>query len=1050
MILNKVRNEGNSIFIKSNPITGIIALTSFVDNASGEYGQIYFTKKFRYTTNGIIYSDWIDLSVQNVLGITVSSNDVFILELQYRRNPVGEQSLAVSQATINVSNAGQTETNLFKNSIFYTFFGNGDVEVLNWMINVLEKLFEKGLIPNYIDRYNSENKPDDFIEFWGSVCKFFAYYVIYARKYQTFYNNQILLAEYLRERGLTVSPTNTLQQLQVMMAKYHREIARRGTVHIVDHTGLNAALFDGELLRLIQYNNYDEFLFNLNKTEHHGWNIGNGSPLYRSVTVHDNFNKFYEPQSEPADIAKYPLVNSGNVSIVTDGNKKVLRLINGGGIDSSTNAVSAMIPVDEYMDYEFSFFVKKAGTGNDLTIGFKAFDKDHNPVDLVSRKDATTKNYYLLNKDLSVRYDKYVYFRAFLYNKLKPFNEADDLNIKLADNVHFVIPVIRTAGTETRLYNIRFLPMALPYSKGFIQVNNFIDAFVKNNNKELNIRDVKHFIKKYLIPYSSHIRLIETDKAGDYTLEEGIISSTVNAQLPTVTTAVPANVMGTTAVLGGNVTSDGGAAVTERGIVWALTSSPTITDNKVANGRGLGTFSQTVTGLPKNSTVYIRAFAINAKGVAYGAVQQIATVGTVNVVSLLRKTPASPTNANSVQFELILSGFVTGINAANFEIVISGGAGYNTLANPSITSITGSGTTYLITVNTATGDGLLGLNMANDTGVSRNIENIKYTGEIFLIDKTKPIAAISYPKPPMLSNNTSATFYFSATDTGGSGIKELSVATDGGAFSVATSPVTMQGLTTGPHNFQVKARDNAGNESDVVSYDFKTDVDRPVVVSSKRFNPPEQIQTAIKQVIFEVVFSESVSGVDIADFALTVTGNITAVIAAITQISPAVYRVLVNSFSKAAGTIRLDVAASGTGIADDLGNALNGGYTTGEIYEIDNTDPVVVDNFFVENQATVTGSIMTVTPNNLYTLNQSSGTFPVQNSQIIQGRHEQAENVSITVYVQTAANKLLFLLINNTATQILVVTSTQMNYAFDGISFTADDEVKIVLKNPLR
>jgi hypothetical protein len=49
MILNKVKVEGNVITIRSNPTTGIIALTSFVDNVSGEGSGNSFIKSFRYS-----------------------------------------------------------------------------------------------------------------------------------------------------------------------------------------------------------------------------------------------------------------------------------------------------------------------------------------------------------------------------------------------------------------------------------------------------------------------------------------------------------------------------------------------------------------------------------------------------------------------------------------------------------------------------------------------------------------------------------------------------------------------------------------------------------------------------------------------------------------------------------------------------------------------------------------------------------------------------------------------------------------------------------------
>ena len=97
-----------------------------------------------------------------------------------------------------------------------------------------------------------------------------------------------------------------------------------------------------------------------------------------------------------------------------------------------------------------------------------------------------------------------------------------------------------------------------------------------------------------------------------------VFGTTASASLPTVTTATEADVTATSATLGGNVTADGGATVTDRGIVWGTSSNPTTSDNQVQISSGTGTFSQSVTGLPDNNTIHVRAYAINSEGISYG------------------------------------------------------------------------------------------------------------------------------------------------------------------------------------------------------------------------------------------------------------------------------------------------------------------------------------------------------------------------------------------------------------------------------------------------
>jgi hypothetical protein len=72
------------------------------------------------------------------------------------------------------------------------------------------------------------------------------------------------------------------------------------------------------------------------------------------------------------------------------------------------------------------------------------------------------------------------------------------------------------------------------------------------------------------------------------------------------------------ATSGGNITNDGGSAVTARGVCWSTSPNPTINDNKTIDGTGIGSFTSSIFGLKKHTTYYVRAFAINGIGTSYG------------------------------------------------------------------------------------------------------------------------------------------------------------------------------------------------------------------------------------------------------------------------------------------------------------------------------------------------------------------------------------------------------------------------------------------------
>ncbi len=86
----------------------------------------------------------------------------------------------------------------------------------------------------------------------------------------------------------------------------------------------------------------------------------------------------------------------------------------------------------------------------------------------------------------------------------------------------------------------------------------------------------------------------------------------------TVNTTAVTNITTTTATSGGNVTDDGGHTVTAKGVCWSTSINPTTGNTHTNDGTGEGTFISTLTGLQPNTTYYVRAYATNSEGTAYG------------------------------------------------------------------------------------------------------------------------------------------------------------------------------------------------------------------------------------------------------------------------------------------------------------------------------------------------------------------------------------------------------------------------------------------------
>jgi hypothetical protein len=96
---------------------------------------------------------------------------------------------------------------------------------------------------------------------------------------------------------------------------------------------------------------------------------------------------------------------------------------------------------------------------------------------------------------------------------------------------------------------------------------------------------------------------------------------------PTVTTSAVSSITSNSASSGGNVTSNGGASVTARGVCWSTSANPTTFDGHTSDGTGTGSFTSSITGLSPNTNYHVRAYATNSEGTGYGNEETFTTKG---------------------------------------------------------------------------------------------------------------------------------------------------------------------------------------------------------------------------------------------------------------------------------------------------------------------------------------------------------------------------------------------------------------------------------------
>lgn len=102
--------------------------------------------------------------------------------------------------------------------------------------------------------------------------------------------------------------------------------------------------------------------------------------------------------------------------------------------------------------------------------------------------------------------------------------------------------------------------------------------------------------------------------------------TTLNLTVPTIKTAPVSSLSATNGTSGGYITDDGGLTISARGLVWSTSRNPTTSvSTKTTNGSGTGLYTSSLTNLTSSTTYYVRAYATNAAGTAYGNEQTFTT-----------------------------------------------------------------------------------------------------------------------------------------------------------------------------------------------------------------------------------------------------------------------------------------------------------------------------------------------------------------------------------------------------------------------------------------
>ncbi len=238
-------------------------------------------------------------------------------------------------------------------------------------------------------------------------------------------------------------------------------------------------------------------------------------------------------------------------------------------------------------------------------------------------------------------------------------------------------------------------------------------------------------------------------------------TSCKKTDIPVLTTTAISSITTTSASTGGNITDDGGADVTARGVCWGTATKPEITGSKTSDGKGTGSFTSSITGLTPNTKYYVRAYATNSEGTAYGNEQSFTTNAVVGA-TVTTTAPSAFTSTTAVS-----GGNITNDGGAP---ITARGVCWGTAANP---VATGSHTTD------GTGTGVFTSNITGLTpGLSYHVR--AYATNSFGTTYGSDLTFSALAVLPTVTTNTTFSAVTQTTATSGG-----NVTSDGGATVTA-------------------------------------------------------------------------------------------------------------------------------------------------------------------------------------------------------------------------------------------------------------------------
>ena len=278
------------------------------------------------------------------------------------------------------------------------------------------------------------------------------------------------------------------------------------------------------------------------------------------------------------------------------------------------------------------------------------------------------------------------YVRAFATNANSTFYSDEISFITSEGIIQFTDPSTENIAAASVIVSSNILTAG----GGTITERGFCYSIAKNPTTENNTVRSSGTLGEYSATITNlqnktiyYIRAYAINESGTYYSKE-ITVKTLDG-VASVITSEATNIMAQSATLNGNIASDGGSNITERGFCYSTSENPTVDATIIKIDGATGEISHNLTGLTHTTRYYVRCYAKNTYGIHYG--NQISFTTSSGVVAFEEITTSSITTG-TVQL-------ATQISSDGNSPITKRGFCYSTSANPTIVDniITISGTT---------------------------------------------------------------------------------------------------------------------------------------------------------------------------------------------------------------------------------------------------------------------------------------------------------------------------------------------------------------------